>query len=76
MGTIPSDDIYDFFAELINQMGTRDKILDLLPDYEVVACSIISCVIDEYFIRHDIKPSEGWKELNRVASIVHAENNE
>ena len=76
MGTIPSGGMYDLLEALFNQMAIRDKIMDLLPDNEVVACTIISCVIDEYFITHGIKPSEGWKMLNDVSSIVHAENNE
>lgn len=51
----------------------KEHIKNLLPDNPVIACSILSTVIDEYFIDHDISVIDGWNDIFAVTKQVHKE---
>lgn len=63
----------DLFGYIIEMHEKRDQILDILPDEYGDACILISCVIDEYFIRHNMSIIEGWQMLYEIAAMVHSD---
>lgn len=66
--------VYDkFLEEIMSDLETVDKILELLPEDRPNGLTIISAVIDKYSAKVGMSSREVWKMMYTIAMNVHDE---
>lgn len=62
-----------FLEEIMSDLDTVDKILELLPEDRYNGLTVISSVIDKYSAKIGMSSREVWKMMYTIAMTVHDE---